>query len=247
MVWIYTLISVSIVSLISLVGVFTLSIDRDKLYKYLIYLVSLSAGTLMGDAFIHLIPEAYEDSKSNVSVSLYILSGILVFFVLEKVIHWRHCHEEPCEKHPHPFSYIILFGDSLHNFVDGMVIGASYLVSIPIGIATTIAVVFHEIPQEIGDFASLIYGGFSRRKALFLNFLTALTAVLGALLILAFNFKTDGVEGFLIPFAAGGFIYIAGTDLIPELHKQNGAKKGVFQVLAFLVGIGLMLGILLME
>ncbi|MFZ2187987.1 MAG: ZIP family metal transporter [Candidatus Moraniibacteriota bacterium] len=245
--WVYTLISVFIVSLISLIGVFTLSLDHKKLYKYLIYLVSLSAGTLMGDAFIHLIPEAYENSDGTVLVSLYILSGILVFFVLEKVIHWRHCHEEPCEKHPHPFSYIILMGDSLHNFVDGMVIGASYLVSIPVGIATTIAVIFHEIPQEIGDFASLIYGGFTRKKALFLNFLSALTAVAGALLILAFDLKIDGLEKFLVPFAAGGFIYIAGTDLIPELHKQNEAKKGVLQVLAFLVGIGLMLGMLLME
>jgi zinc and cadmium transporter len=201
----------------------------------------------MGDAFIHLIPGAYEKSSSSTVVSLYILLGILVFFVLEKVIHWRHCHEEPCEKHPHPFSYIILMGDSLHNFVDGMVIGASYLVSIPVGIATTVAVVFHEIPQEIGDFASLIYGGFSRKKALILNFLSALMAVFGALLILSFDLKIDGLEEFLIPFAAGGFIYIAGTDLIPELHKHNEAKKGVFQVLAFLLGIGLMLGMLLVE
>ena len=247
MLWIYALASVSIVSLISLIGVFTLSLDKNKLYKYLIYLVSLSAGTLMGDAFIHLIPEAYENSESSVLVSLYILSGILVFFVLEKVIHWRHCHEEPCEKHPHPFSYVILMGDSLHNFIDGMVIGASYLVSVPVGIATTVAVIFHEIPQEIGDFASLIYGGFNRRKALILNFLTALTAVAGAFLVLLFNLKTDGLEEFLVPFAAGGFIYISGTDLIPELHKHNEAKKGILQVLAFLVGIGLMLGMLLME
>lgn len=247
MIWIYTLVSVFIISLISILGVFALSLDQKKLYKILIYLVSLSAGTLMGDAFIHLIPEAYENSTGSVLVSLYILSGIFVFFVLEKVIHWRHCHEEPCEKHPHPFSYIILFGDSLHNFVDGMVIGASYLVSVPVGIATTVAVVFHEIPQEIGDFASLIYGGFSRKKALILNFLTALTAVLGALLILSFDLKVEGLESFLIPFAAGGFIYIAGTDLIPELHKQNGAKKGVLQIVAFLVGIGLMLGVLFFE
>jgi zinc and cadmium transporter len=247
MLWIYTLISVFIVSLISLVGVFALSLDHKKLYKNLIYIVSLSAGTLMGDAFIHLIPEAYENSESSVSVSLYILFGILVFFVLEKVIHWRHCHEEPCEKHPHPFSYVILMGDSLHNFIDGVVIGASYLVSIPVGIATTVAVIFHEIPQEIGDFASLIYGGFSRKKALILNFLTALTAVAGALLVLLFNLKTGGLENFLVPFAAGGFIYIAGTDLIPELHKHNEAKKGILQVVAFLVGIGLMLGMLLAE
>ncbi|HAI74324.1 MAG TPA: ZIP family metal transporter [Candidatus Moranbacteria bacterium] len=247
MIWLYTLISVSIVSLISLVGVFALSFDRDKLYKYLIYFVSLSAGTLMGDAFIHLIPEAYENSDNSMSVSIYIILGILVFFVLEKIIHWRHCHKEPCVNHPHPFSYIIIFGDSLHNFIDGMIIGASYLASIPLGIATTIAVVFHEIPQEIGDFASLIYGGFSRKKALVLNFLSALAAAFGAFLILIFNLKVDGLEEFLIPFAAGGFIYIAGTDLIPELHKSNETKNGVLQVIAFIIGIGLMLGMLVFE
>lgn len=246
MLWLYTLISVFIVSLISLIGIFTLSFDRDKLYKYLIYFVSLSAGTLMGDAFIHLIPDAYENGD-GAWPSLYILAGIFVFFLLEKTLHWRHCHAEPCENHPHPFSYVILTGDVLHNFIDGMVIAASFIVSVPIGIATTAAVIFHEIPQEIGDFASLIYGGFSRKKALILNFLTALSAVFGAILILSFNLKVDGIEKILVPFAAGGFIYIAGTDLIPELHKHNEAKNGVWQVLAFIVGIGLMLGMLLFE
>ncbi len=245
MLWIYTLCSVFIVSLISLIGVFTLAIDRNKLYKYLIYLVSLSAGTLMGDAFIHLIPNAFRES-SNIWPSLYILGGIFLFFILEKVLHWRHCHEEPCADHPHPFSYIILVGDALHNFIDGMVIAASFIVSVPLGIATTIAVIFHEIPHEFGNFASLLYGGFSVGKALLYNFLSALVAIIGAVIVLAINANIDPTR-FLIPFAAGGFIYVAGTDLIPELHKQNEAKKGIFQVLAFLVGIGLMLGILLVE
>lgn len=245
MIWIYTLISVFIVSLISLIGVFTLAVDKNKLYKYLIYLVSLSAGTLMGDAFIHLIPDAYRGS-SSVWPSLYILAGIFLFFILEKVLHWRHCHEEPCVDHPHPFSYVILVGDALHNFIDGMVIAASFIVSIPLGIATTMAVILHEIPHEFGNFASLIYGGFSVGKALLYNFISALVAILGAVIILTLSANIDPTR-FLIPFAAGGFIYVAGTDLIPELHKQNEARKGVFQVLAFLIGIGLMLGILLAE
>lgn len=245
MVWIYTLVSVFVVSLISLIGVFTLSVDKNKLYKYLIYFVSLSAGTLMGDAFIHLIPDAYAENP-GIWPSIYILSGIFLFFILEKGLHWRHCHEEPCLDHPHPFSYIILVGDALHNFIDGMVIAASFIASVPLGIATTLAVVLHEIPHEFGNFASLLYGGFSVKKALLYNFMSALVAVLGAVIVLTINANVDLTQ-MLIPFAAGGFIYVAGTDLIPELHKQNEAKKGVFQVLAFLVGIGLMLGILLVE
>jgi zinc and cadmium transporter len=246
-VWLYTIISVAIVSLISLVGVFTLSIDQKKLYTLLIYFVSLSAGTLMGDAFIHLIPEAYKESGGSNFVSIYILAGILAFFILEKILHWRHCHEEPCATHPHPFSYIILFGDSVHNLIDGMVIAASFLVSVPVGVATAVAVIFHEIPHEIGNFGSLVYGGFTRDKALLYNFLSAVMAILGAVLVLVVNITDGSLTRFLIPFAAGGFVYIAGTDLIPELHKNTEAKKGVLQLVTFLAGIGLMLGLLLFE
>ena len=246
-IWLYTIISVAIVSLISLVGVFTLSIDQKKLYKILIYFVSLSAGTLMGDAFIHLIPEAYKISGGSSRVSIYILTGIVLFFVLEKVLHWRHCHEEPCATHPHPFSYIILFGDGVHNLIDGMVIAASFLVSVPVGVATAVAVIFHEIPHEIGNFGSLVYGGFTRSRALMYNFLSAIFAILGAVLVLAVNINDGSLTRFLIPFAAGGFVYIAGTDLIPELHKHAEAKKGIIQLITFLAGIGLMLGLLLFE
>ncbi|HCP08502.1 MAG TPA: ZIP family metal transporter, partial [Candidatus Moranbacteria bacterium] len=238
MIWIYTLVSVIIVSLISLVGLFALSIRHEKLDKILIYLVSLSAGTLLGDAFIHLIPEAYENGPEVFNVSLYILCGILVFFVMEKFLHWRHCHEAHCEAHdePKPFSLMILTGDTLHNFIDGVVIAASYLVSIPVGIATTIAVIFHEIPQEIGDFGSLVYGGFSKMKALLFNFGTALTAVIGAIIVLALNSETEKLTGFLIPFAAGGFIYIATADLIPEIHKHTETKRSIGPLLTFALG-----------
>lgn len=244
-VWLYTIISVAIVGLISLIGIFTLSIDQKKLYNYLIYFVSLSAGTLMGDAFLHLIPEAYA-AGNNPFVSVYILTGILVFFVLEKILHWRHCHEEPCEEHPHPFSYVILIGDAVHNAIDGMVIAASFLVSIPVGIATTTAVIFHEIPHEIGNFGSLVYGGFTRSKALLYNFLSAIFSIIGAVLVLVINITDGSLTRFLIPFAAGGFVYIAGTDLIPELHKHTEIKKGIWQLLTFLAGIGLMLVLLVL-
>jgi len=241
MIWIYTLVSVAIVSLISLIGVFTLSMKKESLEKILIYLVSLSTGTLLGDAFIHLIPEAYENSADSLSVGLYILAGILFFFIVEKFFHWRHCHHVPNEKHPHPFSYVVLAGDTVHNFIDGMIIAASFLISVPVGIATTIAVILHEIPQEIGDFGSLVYGGFSRAKALFFNFATALTAVAGAIIVLAINANTAEITNFLVPFAAGGFIYIASADLIPELHKQTDIRKSFGQLGMFIMGIVIML------
>jgi len=239
-IWLYTILSVVVVSLISLVGIFTISLSREKLNKVLIYLVSFSAGTLLGDAFIHLIPESYARNGNETLVSVSILSGIAIFFVLEKFVHWRHCHKIACDNHPHPFSYVILTGDTIHNLIDGLIIGASYSVSIPVGIATTIAVIFHEIPQEVGDFGSLIYSGFSRSRALFLNFMTALSAILGVLIILVLG-ENEKIVNFLVPFAAGGFIYVASVDLIPELHKYTEIKKSFWQLITFILGIGLMM------
>lgn len=246
-IWAYTIISVFIVSLISLIGVFAFSVKQDKLERILVYLVSLSAGTLLGDAFIHLIPEAFNESSEKFSIPFLILFGILAFFVLEKFIHWRHCHKLPCGKHPHPLSYIILAGDGIHNFIDGMIIAAGFLVSVPVGLATTIAVILHEIPQEIGDFGALIYGGFSRARALLFNFLSALFAVAGAIVVLLINFNVSRISEFLVPFAAGGFIYIASSDLIPEMHKQVAIKKSLGQLVAFVIGIALMASLLLLE
>lgn len=246
-IWLYTLLSVIIVSLISLIGVFTFALSLDKIKKVLIYLVSFAAGSLLGDAFIHLIPEAFENISNKSALSIYILLGILSFFILEKFLHWRHCHEVACDDHPHQFSYVLLVGDTVHNLIDGMVIAASYLVSIPVGIATTLAVVFHEIPQEIGDFGSLIYGGFTRMKALIFNFLTALAAVAGAVIVLLLNINDGKLSEFLVPFAAGGFIYIASSDLIPELHKDTNPKKSFWQLVMFILGIALMLLLLEFE
>jgi len=246
-VWLYTILSVLIVSLISLIGVVALSIKQDKLEKILVYFISLSTGTLLGDAFIHLIPESFKESPGKLLTPLSILSGILIFFILEKFIHWRHCHKLPSEKHPHPFSYVILIGDGVHNFIDGMIIAAGFIVSIPIGLATTLAVIFHEIPHEIGNFGSLVYGGFSRMKALVFNFLSALFAVIGALSVLMINFNVSGISEVLVPFAAGGFIYIASSDLIPEMHKHVEIKKSLGQLATFIIGIALMASLLLLE
>lgn len=245
---VYTLVSVLIVSLISLVGVLTLSLKASTLKKCLIYLVSFSAGALLGDVFIHLLPELIEESGFELSISIYILSGILFSFVIEKVINWRHCHHPTTKEHPHPFALMNLVGDFLHNFLDGLIIGASYLVSIPVGIATTIAVVLHEIPQEMGDFGILLHGGFSKNKALFLNFVTALSAVFGALVSLILTTRIENSLIFVIPFAAGNFIYIAGADLIPELHKYQFTTRGsILQLLTIILGILIMASLLLLE
>jgi len=247
-VWIYTLVSVILVSLVSLVGILAFSIKLEKLKKFLIYMISFSAGALLGDAFIHLLPTIIEQVGFKLTISIYVLLGIGVSFIVEKVIHWHHFHFPLSKGHIHPFAIMNLVGDMVHNFIDGLIIGASYLVNIPVGIATTLAVIFHEIPQEISDFGVLIKGGFSRAKALFYNFLTALTAVLGAVIALLIGQATGNITTFLIPFAAGSFIYIASSDLIPELHKEEFEwKKSLWQFFAMSLGVVVMLGLLFLE
>jgi zinc and cadmium transporter len=247
--WFYSLISVLAVSLISLIGLLTFPIKEQKLRNLLLYFVSFSAGGLFADAFIHLIPEAVKNSGMELNVPIYILSGIIVSFILEKFIQWRHCHVPTSEEHPHPFAYMNLFGDGVHNLIDGIVIAGSYIASFPVGIATTLAVVFHEIPQEIGDYGVLLHGGFSKNKALLYNFLTALTAILGTLfvLILSFYIEIGSFRIFLLSFAAGEFIYIAGSDLVPELHKETKPSKSLLQLISFMIGVVLILGLIFLE
>ena len=229
-VWFLSLISVFVVSLLSFVGVVTLAVKKKYLEKILLLLVSFSAGALFGGAFLHLIPESLENIKGEGTVPLLVLAGLLLFFILEKFIHWRHCHIPTSKKHPHPFAVMNLIGNGLHNFIDGMIIAGSYLVSIPLGIATTVAVILHEIPQEIGDFGILIHAGYSRAKALLFNLFSALTAVIGAVVILLINYNTESITQFLIPFTAGGFIYIATADLIPELKQIQGDSSDQYHL-----------------
>jgi len=245
-IWLYSLLSVFLVSCISLIGLFTFSIKQSTLSKILLYLVSFSVGGLLGDAFIHLLPEAIK-INTELNLSFYVLLGILISFVVEKFIHWRHCHIPTSKEHPHPFAIMNLIGDSVHNFIDGLIIGASYLASLQIGIATTIAVMLHEIPQEIGDFGVLIHGGFKKNKALFLNFVTALTAVAGMLVSLVIGNYIQSLNNALIPFAIGGFVYIASSDLIPELHKETDPIKSFKQLISILFGIGIMYLFLFLE
>jgi len=243
---VYSLLSVLIVSLLSFIGALSLVFRHKTLNIVLIYFVGFSAGALLGDAFLHLLPES-AGKGFTLEVALYVLIGIVFSFIIEKVIHWHHCHNIDCDvnkRHVKPLAYMNLLGDGVHNFIDGVIIAGSYMVSFPIGLATTLAVVFHEIPQELGDFGVLLYSGMKKAKALFFNFLSALAAVLGALLILVLN---KDYSGFLIPFAAGAFIYIAGSDLIPELHEETGSSNAILQIAVFLLGIGMMAALLLVD
>lgn len=242
-IYLYSLAGVILVSLISFIGVFTLSMSGEKLNRLIMLLVSLSAGTLLGDSFLHLMPEMAEKNQAGLAIWLWLLTGILTFFVLEKIIHWRHCHLESTAFHPHPVGTMNLVGDGLHNFIDGMIIAGSFLVSVKLGLATTLAVIAHEIPQEIGDFGILLHAGYSRIKALLLNFVSAVAAIFGVLLTLAIGLEAENFTSFIIPFTAGGFIYIATADLIPELKKDTAPVKSLLQLLLIIIGMAIMLAL----
>jgi len=239
-VYFYALASVVVVSLISFIGVCTLLVKKDTLEKVTIFLVAVSAGALLGDAFLHLLPEMVKESSGSLFAWFGILGGIVAFFVLEKIIQWRHCHLSTCENHPHPVGTMNLVGDAMHNFIDGVIIGGTFLVSIPLGFATTLAVIVHEIPQEIGEFGVLLHSGYTRRRAILFNLLSASTAILGTIIALVVGVESGSVADFIIPFTAGGFIYIAASDLIPELHKETRPHISVIQLFSILLGIGIM-------
>ena len=241
-IWLYSVLSVVAVSLVSLVGVLVLLVEGELGKDRLMALVAFSAGGLLGGAFLHLIPEAYGEFPSE-WVSIAILFGVFASFLLEMAIGWRHCHIPTTDEHPHSFAYVNLLGDAVHNFIDGLIIGGAYMVSVPLGVSTTLAVILHEIPQEIGDFGVLIYAGFKPRKALLFNLATALTSVLGALTALYLSGYASWLTSFLLPFAAGNFVYIAGSDLVPELQDQKDVVKGLVQL--GLMGLGVLMMYLL--
>ena len=228
------ILSTFLVSLLSFIGVFTLSLSEKILEKILFYLVALSIGGLMGGAFLHLLPEASE-KFGNSNVFLYALAGFFLFLIIEKIIHWRHCHEGHCPVHT--FAYMNLIGDGIHNFIDGLIMAAAFISSPGLGVASTIAIFLHEIPQEIGDFGVLVYGGIKKKRALLYNFLTAVTAVFGGIFGYYFLSATDAASKFLLAFAAGGFLYIAASDLIPEIRKENNVKKSVLNFIFIFLGL----------
>lgn len=245
--YLYTFGSVIVVSFISFIGIFTISLKEDILRKYIFIFISIAVGALLGDALIHLIPEALENSGNKTLTSILIITGILLFFVLEKFLHWHHHGEDKEDNHIHPVGKLVLFSDGIHNFIDGMIIGASFLISVPVGLATTLAVILHEIPQEIGDFAVLIHSGYTKKRALWLNFLSALLAILGAVVFFLLGKITQESSMWFLPIAAGGFIYIAVADLIPELQKTKEMKYSIMQIIAVIVGVLAMISLTFIE
>jgi zinc and cadmium transporter len=241
--------SVIAVSLVSLVGLVTFSMDEARVRKLATFFVSFAVGALLGDAFIHLIPETFEDEiqgETSLGPSLLILGGMMVFFVVEKLLRHQHgvLHEHyhgRRELRRPELAAINILGDAIHNFIDGVVIGASYLVSPALGLSTTIAVLLHEIPQEFADFGILIHSGLSVRKAVLLNLGSASVAILGtALSLLAGAFAQETVTAVLVPLTAGGFVYLAAADLIPELQHDRTLKALFIQTGLIAVGIAVM-------
>jgi zinc and cadmium transporter len=233
----YIVIACLLISSGALVGVFSLAAKKESLQKVLLFLVGLSAGTLMGGAFLHLLPEALEEMEIKEIFGILLLA-FAIFFCVEKILHWRHCHKEECEVHS--FGPINLIGDSVHNFIDGLIIAATFLVDIRLGITTALAIALHEIPQEIGDFGVLLYAGYQKGKALLFNFLVSLTVVLGGIAGFFLSSHIDNMTAYLLPFAAGGFLYISVSDLIPEIRKEADLKKSLLSFVFFLIGILIM-------
>ena len=230
--------------LMGLVGVFSLWVKEKFFKKLLMVLVAFSAGALLSGAFFHLLAESL-DSLPVMTVFAFMLIGFVVFFIVERFLHWHHCHEEK-ECKVHPVSYLILIGDGIHNFIDGIIIGASFIVSVHFGIITTLLILAHEIPQELGNFAVLAYSGFGKTKALLYNFLAQLTCVVGGVAGYFLSSQFQVITPFILPFAAGGFIYIAASDLVPELHKEPKLKKLLISFGFFILGIAMMLGMKLL-
>lgn len=244
---IYIFGSVLIVSAISVIGVLSLILSGRLFERIIAGLVALSVGALLGDVFFHILPELLEAREPR-PIFVLVLVGMLVFFVLEKFFRWHHHHHQETEDCIKPFGYLNLFADAAHNFIDGLIIAASFLVSPAVGVATTIAVVFHEVPQEIGDFGVLVKAGFSKTKALIFNLLSGLMAVAGAGAVVLLGTSGSTLEEFILPIAAGGFLYIAGSDLVPELHGHNpGLKQAVLQLAGILLGLVLLFALTLLE
>lgn len=241
-IWIISIASAVIISLASLIGIVFFAFKRTISQKFLISLVSFAAASMLGNAFLHFLPEIMEHQElSAEAIGAWIIGGILIGLITEKLLHWHHCHHGEDKQHHHTFAQMSLVGDLVHNLIDGMVIGASFMISIPAGIGTSLAILMHEIPQEIGDFAVLIHGGYSKKRALWLNFLTALSAVVGVIITLSIGHIAHEFQHVLVPIALGMFVYIAGTDLIPEINKHNeNWKFSAIQVLIFIAGVGLM-------
>lgn len=229
-----------LMSLIALVGSVTLVLKRSTLQSILLPLVAFAAGSLIGGAFFHMIPAAVEQMGNGIAVYVWIVGGFLVFLALEQFLNWHHSHEVQAHK-LQPLTYLILIADGLHNFVGGLFVGASFLIDIRLGITAWLVAAMHEVPQELGDFAVLVHGGWSTRRALLYNLLSASTFLLGGVLAYAVSGTIN--IAFLVPLAAGNFIYIGAADLIPEIKQGRNIQQNITHFIAFTAGLGLLLSI----
>lgn len=260
--WTATLLAIGVVSLVSLAGAATLSLPGLRGHRALLVLVAIAAGTLVGDSLFHLLPEASHSWEDDLaSMGLYVALGFVAFFALEVAVRARHAHievatpeahghhhgDDPAHTHVAPYAWTNLLGDAVHNFLDGAVIATAFLVDVPLGVATTIAVVLHEVPQELGDFAVLLRAGMKPAKALLFNFASALVSVAGAALVLLLPVDVEALGSYALPFIAGAFLYIAAADLIPELHHHSKGREAVMILVCFVAGIALMYGFLAAE
>lgn len=238
-----------LVSIMSLTGMFALWIEPARLNRMIPYMVALAVGVLLGDAFIHLIPDAVARQGSVAAVSLMVLLGFFLFFVIEKWVRWRHDHHLPDTDDGtiRPIAKMNLMGDAVHNFVDGILIGGSFLVDPVLGFTTTLAIIAHEIPQEIGDVGALVYGGYSPARAVLYNFYCSLSVLAGAAFALLSSQVAESSLVFLLPIAAGGFIYVAATDMIPALHTHSSLGNLLGQSGIFGLGIAFMQAIIVLE
>jgi len=212
-------------------------------------LVSYAIGALLGAAFLEIIPEAFDSASSAQSMAATILAGILIFFVLEKLVLWRHCHVEECEahapEHGHDYGHdhgrsglMITVGDTFHNFVDGILIAAAFLADFQLGVVTALAIIAHEIPQEVGDFLILLHSGYSKRQAILLNLLSSVATLVGGVLAYYALGTMQGVVPYVLGLAASSMIYVAVADLIPGLHKRPELQATAQQVVLIGLGVG---------
>ncbi|QQS52249.1 MAG: ZIP family metal transporter [Bacteroidota bacterium] len=237
-VWVYSLLSVLMVSSISLVGIFALLLNKSLFEKTRTLLVSFAVGTLIGGAVLHLLPESMEHGHDRLPAILVVIS-IVSFFIFEKYLN-THLHHHPGKNGVKSFGPLNLFADAMHNFLDGILIAAAFSIDFNTGVIATMAVLMHELPQEIGDFAILVQAGYSVRKALFYNVLSALSSFLGCVVVLLFPLFGAEISHYILPLAAGGFLYIALADLLPELMAVGTFKKSFFQLIFLLAGLALM-------
>ena len=244
-IWIYALLSIAAISGMSLVGLVTLSMAGSNLQRFTTPMVSVAVGVMLGNAFLHMIPEAFEELGNGITVPLLIIAGVFLFFIIERVLHCRHECAKPHEAHH--IGVMSLTADMLENFIDGVVIGAAYLVSPAAGIAATVAVLVHEIPTEISDYSVLVHSGFTRKRALLLNLASSVTAFIGVILALSIGGSVSNFAAYVLPVAAGCFIYLAAGGLIPRFLQNHSLTASYKHIALMAIGVAAMLALKLME